>query len=496
MEELFGDQWEYLSEIRSSSIRRFNKRYIHKLSSEDVQRICDYLRDPTSYGFWELRFKVDHSKGFFGFITSQLKSAFAKNDVKTAKIRGSRRKLDEDSQSIMIQISERFSFIYYLFTYLNLMEKVKTEEEGEDPESKLETDVDASPLRHLETLERDFNEDFQVLEFIDWDTILKEYISAYTVFKDFLYFDGFHPRIYLNQINWVKDGFFVVQRHIASDYPQFPVSDQRICIAFRPEPLKYIKKFYEELGILVEANLVVIFSPEEKVFDPYFTLLEQVYPAFTDTESIQKKFKEAISEFRGKNYSYCISKVGLIAEDYLIRVYETLFREANPKVPMGQLFDTIQKKINNQFQAPPTLKPEVNPLYRRINNLLSTPDSNTQSVTKETLEITRDILTFIKDDKVHTIEMLKSIKDKSPKTSCFPKHIRANIIELIRNRNAITHTSRVPIGEYEALRSVYCCVTLILWWMDEQKLIDWHKSAEEIIDDLVHRHSGKEINQP
>ena len=51
-------------------------------------------------------------------------------------------------------------------------------------------------------------------------------------------------------------------------------------------------------------------------------------------------------------------------------------------------------------------------------------------------------------------------RDRNAQLSVFPSYIRANMHELIRNRNAAAHKTRVPLGNYEAL--LRCILSLPL----------------------------------
>jgi hypothetical protein len=69
--------------------------------------------------------------------------------------------------------------------------------------------------------------------------------------------------------------------------------------------------------------------------------------------------------------------------------------------------------------------------------------------------------------------------------------LRSNTIELIKYRNVTAHKSRVTIGEYEALRAVYCCVTLVLWFNKIKKGINWANSKEDILSGVINSSTGQ-----
>ena len=123
-----------------------------------------------------------------------------------------------------------------------------------------------------------------------------------------------------------------------------------------------------------------------------------------------------------------------------------------------------------------------------MNNLIS-DKSEIDEINRnnDILELIREVLIFIQDDKKHTIYLINNINKKESRVSLFPEHIRENINELVRYRNATSHKSSIPIGQYEAQRMVYCCITLIMWWKHEKDLIDWKDDQKTIIEKVIER---------
>ena len=103
-------------------------------------------------------------------------------------------------------------------------------------------------------------------------------------------------------------------------------------------------------------------------------------------------------------------------------------------------------------------------------------------------------MTYIKEDKKNTKSIIKSLEKKEMTHSIFPKYLRENINDLIRYRNATSHKSRIPIGNYEALRTVYCCITLLMWWDNEKKATNWKDDEEIILKDSIERNTGINLN--
>ena len=100
----------------------------------------------------------------------------------------------------------------------------------------------------------------------------------------------------------------------------------------------------------------------------------------------------------------------------------------------------------------------------------------------------------IKEDKKHTMSTIEVLEKKRVTYSVFPKYLKENINELIRYRNATSHKSRIPIGNYEALRTVYCCITLLMWWINEKRSIIWKDTQDIILQNSIERNTGVKIN--
>jgi hypothetical protein len=131
-------------------------------------------------------------------------------------------------------------------------------------------------------------------------------------------------------------------------------------------------------------------------------------------------------------------------------------------------------------------KRDINQIFTEINTLISkVGTSGTESVEKDTLELIRKMTQTIKDQNLNTEEMIKKAFHKEINLSVFPTKIQSNFNELLRYRNATSHKSRIPIGSYEAIRSIYCAITMLLWWNEERSMICWTDSKEEIIGKII-----------
>ena len=257
--------------------------------------------------------------------------------------------------------------------------------------------------------------------------------------------------------------------------------------------LEKINIFLTKLGKVSDCKITPIFSPEETVFSPYFSFLGVAYPHFIDEENVKRLFEKSINEYREGNHSYCVSTIGLIAEDYLTQIYETFYRDVCPKrLTLGQTFDLINNKLKQEFQVQSNPIPEIKPLYRRIEELNKDLINGEESeILKETLKLMREILYYIQNEKKYTRYLIENRQQKKENNiSVFPYYLTENVKELIRYRNATSHNSRIPIFNYEALRTVYCCITLVMWWINEKNKIDWEDDQETILKKSIERNTG------
>jgi len=441
----------------------YGERDEDKLKEQEVQTICNYLENPTRVGIWALKAKWKNIGGISGDIINKIKEKFRESNIEIQSGKRIIKFKEEERDELIINI-QRLSFIIRLFTNLVRLDNKTSDSfrnylESEGPEIKLSFDI--------------------------WDPkdIKKEYSEAFEYFKTNIYFENFDSHFEYGRIERIKEGILIFIQSLNEG------KDNRYIISDKSAPLEKIKVFFEKVDKISNSTIMPIYSPEEEVFAPYFVFLEQTYNHLIDIDHIIKLFQKSISEYNDEDYSHCISTIGLIIEDYLIQVYETFLKDVCPKgLTMGELFNLIQGTVDYKFKKPISVSPEIKPLYGSINELIKAPTDGSFNLKISTL--IRDLLTYIKKDKAHVLNVVDISKKKGSDISVFPKNLISNIKEAIRNRNAISHKSTVPIGRYEALRTVYCCITLIIWWNNEKKTIDWKQTSDEILKTSIERNTG------
>jgi hypothetical protein len=426
--------------------------------------IHKYLENPIKEGVWFLNFQWINDGGISSDIEHEIENFVSKRRTNKVSRNNKQNRIPRivnqifSNEEELLNLRRNFSFIFDLFYYIYLNEIY----------------IDYSNLQIIQALE-------------DIDQIKNKYNDAYEIFKNEIYSDELYIIENKDRLFKIKNGI-IVQNQIDDGTFSF--------CSLSYSPLEKLKDFLEKIGKIKDVDLRPEYSSEETVFTPYFSFLQMSYDHFIHDKKVKSYFKKAIREYKFENYDYCISTLGLIAEIYLIQVYETFYREAIPKkTTLGQTYDLINNKINNYFPSTDDQADDVKKLYSKLNSFLS-EKSNLEGIkfNQEIIILMREILDFIKEDKKQTRLLINNANKNETQISLFPKYLQENINELIRHRNAISHNSRIQIGQYEAQRVVYCCITLIMWWRGEKEKIDWKDDKNIIIKETVKRNklpSGK-----
>jgi hypothetical protein len=307
----------------------------------------------------------------------------------------------------------------------------------------------------------------------------EEYQDAYQIFTDSIFFDKLVTSIQPRRLSKISKGFFVLD-----ELNKENISISSLDIEF----IKILEEFLLKLGMIYEPKIERIFSPEEILLDTYTTYVSAIQETILEQKIFRNLISKAISEYDDQNYPISVGTIGIMCEDILIQIYETLFREeADKSLTLGQRYDNIIEKIKKLFPEEEKIKKmDTNLLFNEINNLINeVGTSENDHIQKNTLELVRKITQIIKDQNLNTEEMIKKAFHREANFSLFPKKIQSNFYELLRYRNATSHKSRIPIGSYEAQRSIYCAITIILWWNEKKGNICWTKSIDEIIEEII-----------
>lgn len=441
---------------RISARRNFFGRLSKKpreFTINEKSEICDYLENPTKTGIWRLEFDWLNEKGLTAEIVNEYKKHEKKNNFSD---------IDEEFN--------RKTFIFSLFSYF--LDK-NLDNKYEDIFKKL-------PINRLK----------------------KKYHDAVKHFEEKIYYDGFDPKVFSSQIIKIKEGGYSYEDNISHNYDLDDEDEERYYSArflrrntnkeikiqlfsTNIETLEIIQKFYELINKISNPQISRIFSPENEVFIPYLAFLNSGYKHIFSDLNLRKKFKSGIKDYSDEEFEHSVSTIGIIAEELLTEIYESLFREVCPKgLTLGELSKLINNEINKITDQPTNNPPNINELFEKISDF----QAKNENLSKEKfIEVSREIIKHIQYNSKYTLSKIQEINKQNIST-IFPKSIRENLAELISYRNAVSHKSTISIAAYHALRTIYCCVTLTRWWYIQKEKINWKKTKEEIVQEIIKNH--------
>lgn len=428
-------------------------------TNDDVKKICKYLKNPTSRGLWIFKGTWLGNEGISHEIIKELTAET--NSKKRIKKQGQKDTQEEEAQTM-----GTISFILTLFVYMNYSRPIDREK------------YDYSQMDSESTM---------LIEMLDSKRFRKKHSKELDYFKNQIMVEGFVPVIRDNEFIYTRSGLVLYWRDEKIDGRGYKKTF--LMMSLEAEPLEKLASFFDSLGKISDYTIYPIYSPEEDVFEPYFQFLNIGKEKFLEKGKIHSLIDQSISTFQDRNYPYCISTIGLVLEEQITQIYETLFRKKCPPGSMlGELVDRIRREVKNRFAVEePQKKVDLGKIYKKINDILEeTPSEN--STDKDILTIIRDILTLVKENSKRILPKPSS-SQKSESLSIFPKDLRDGIEELIMYRNAISHRSRIPIGSFEAIKSIFHISSVIMWWEDEKKAINWKETPDNIIVEMVKRNN-------
>lgn len=425
------------------------------LEEDQLEKIYNYLENPTHHGIWKFE-GTWIKEGIFQDLDQQLTLKIEKSKENTPKLRRLKKELPRIRERI-----NKFSFIFSLFTSLMFLEGDETEED--------------------EYYQLIFDE-------LDLPTIKEKYLEAYNFFKEEIYLNNSNIRIRSNNLTKIKNSFFMLletekdrisERSYQRRFGKSPPEKIFTFVSLEKEGLEKICTFFDKIKKIRNFSIKPRYSPEEAVFLPYIYLLEASYLSFIENDTSKKLIKKAISNYNNGDYSDCVGSIGLVAEEYLSQIYETLFRNTAPKIPLGAFYDNLHKKIRDKIYEKQII-PSKDNLIRKIdaNSGRIIDQSNLRSLLKMVVKLMED-----KDS--YLLNELKEKQNISYEKSIFPRDLRENLKELLFYRNAVSHRSNINLGQENALKAVYSCISLIRWWQKEYDLINWSQGEKEIILQII-----------
>ena len=437
------------------------------VSDKDINEVCRYLKNPTSSGIWVLKGLWLETEGITAKILEEVKAL----EEQTKK---SKKRTPEAIEKSVIETAKRMTFVLGSFGYMSYS--------NEADKKRYVSDVFRDDVLLIEAVEKKFS---------------KECSREIAYFKENILCQALKPRISQREFTYVKDG--LILNWLVEPQDKETVRPFKF-LSLNPEPLEKIANFFTLIGKVSEYTIQPIYSPEDEVFEPYSDFLRLGSNRIFEEGKIQNLIHQSISTLESGNDAYAISTIGLVFEEQLTQIYETLFRIKCPQgLTLGELLDLINNEVRDRNPAkikePLPHAFDFSDIYKRINTAIEGNDLNTLT-NKNVLIILRDMLTLVKENNANILSQLKSNSQKNESYSVFPTHITEGMDELIKFRNAISHRSRTPVGKFEATKSIFDLVSLSMWWRDEKKLVNWRKNPDEIIRQMVNRNNPKILTKP
>lgn len=453
------DNWDGFSDDLLSTQRRNlrTERAQARLGDDIKKNIFQYIKNPTRVGIWRLQATWQPTGGISKPILDQIDPKIQRNEVANIKYENKvfRVRLKDREASIESTIKNKITFVIQLFKMLSLGDSSSDFLSGLSLENQI------------------------LYSLMDVEAIKPAFSEAIDCFKEKIDIDDIDIKVQIDNFNKIKRGSFFLATSLKN-------SLLFKCFALFPEPLEDLRDFLLLAGKIKNPQIRHIFSPEEEVFEPYFPFVRLAHSGIDQDNRLQSLYQRAFEEYESQRYEICIAALGLIAEDYLTQVYETLFRDVAPKgKTLGQLYDSLHTEIKILYKKEPPQLSDLSVVYNEINDILKRIGGNHDDDLRQVLTLVRSLVNTIKNDRNYVSYHFKELQNREFQVSVFPKEIRSHINEIIRNRNAAAHKTRVPLGNYEALRTMYALVAFVMWWRDEVSAIDWRTGKLNIIDSFV-----------
>lgn len=417
-----------------------------------VKPIVDYILEPYGNGYWELKATWNNASPYAIYLLESLEIfSNLENKIEVSPSTSLSVIVDnltDDEREVVLRVTNRLTSLHRLFL---MIAKVSSGEKIPTP-----------PKFDSWT------------EQINLDELKIKFIDAWRIFEEKIYFDGFTGGVNASRILIIKTG-------IVSLLNTPRESGMLLICSAQQENVCIVRDFYMALGVIKDASICRIFAPDEELFKPYFSLVLNVLPHIINhDEQTSTVFSQALSYYEDEDFQHCITTLGLIAENYLQRIYTSLMREQiSGGLTLGQTIDKIHKGIDEFFPSSKTTQRTLDSAYQKINSI--DPSATIESIKP----LLRELVAMIGEDRQHYGQRFDKIYKPSTKRTPFPNQINDNLNELLKWRNAASHNSRIPLGKHEADRTLYCLISLVSWWQKQITTVDWTKSKLEVIETLL-----------
>lgn len=413
--------------------------------------IVNYLLAPYEHGFWEFRANWSPSSALAKYLLNELGtlSEIEKDVVEATPFLPSAvaRKLSEEKREELLRITGRLSSINALFRAA-----IKNAE--------------GSPVPKFSALDT-------WAERVDLPALTAAFPQALRIFQEHIYFDGFTTGFVHGRPYRIKSGLITLL--------QAPRNTNQIhVIAMGRTELSALCDFYGSLGTVTEPSISRVFAPDEELFRPYFHLVSSVLNHVIQDGQISNVFSQALAYYEEEDFQHCISSLGLIAEDYLQRVYTTLLREPLPGgLTLGQTLERLHRRIDDLLPPPKNTQRSIETVYEQIKALSTAVDATSLQ------PLLRELVAIIHEDRQHFGKRIDEITKPGLRRSVFPSRLSEILNELLKWRNAASHNSRIPLGAHEADRMLFCLISVITWWQEQLSKLDWTTTRIDLIELLL-----------
>ena len=436
---------------RNSDISTKRKPPAAPLPQPHILAIKNYLLEPYEHGFWDLHATWNTTSSLAKFLAYELKTLAEINiekEFSTTSLILALRNIPEEKQEELLRISSRLSSINALFL------AVKESSENIEPTKVSERD--------------------NWIEKIKLSNVAEKFPEAVRIFAEKIYFEGFKTSIGGAGPHQIKAGPITLL-----EAPR--TSDTLRVAATQRETLVALQDFYLAIGVIENPSIRRVFAPDEDLFRPYFPLVSCVLPNLVLDSQISRLFEQSLAYYEDDDFQHCISSLGLIAEDYLQRIYTTVLREALPGgLTLGQTVERLHKRVDELMPQPKLTPRTPDPIYEKIKLLDNTPGSEAIK------SILRDLVGLLIDDRNYHVKRIEEFTKINARRSIFPPKITDRLNELLKWRNAASHNSRIPLGVHEADRTLFCLIGVIAWWQDRLEKIDWSHERIKVVENLIH----------
>ncbi|SDX02925.1 hypothetical protein [Nitrosomonas oligotropha] len=433
-------------EVGTSSRKR---NFASSIDGALAEPFINYLLEPYENGYWELKAEWNSISPISEYLLNKLKTledlGLDGKNLPSLYLTG--KFLSDEKRNELLEVTHRVSAINALFK--------------------------AAWNSEHSVIDKNADNNLKWISNIDLENLRTTFTNAYTAFSQHIYLDNFNPYWDTTTLSQTKEGALILL--------EGPINRNLLSIvAMGYSELSNLRNFYRTLGVIKNDTLQRIFAPDEALFKPYFTLASCVLQNLIRDSKISHDLIPALAYYEEEDFQHCISSLGLIAEGYIQRVYTTLLREPLPgNHTLGQIFERLSHRIENCIPLPKIALKDVDCAYELIKNLQTTPDSTALA------PVLRELVQIIISDRQYFNKRIDELSKPVNRPTVFPKKVHDALNELLKWRNAASHNSRVPLGAYEADRTLFCLIILINWWQKQLTTLDWTKSRDEIINILM-----------